>query len=233
MTRGRDLLLGLTDHHTGSGSNIHYHQLDISDSCSVASFASWVKDTFPQGISILVNNAGFAFKGSIFGADEAQITFDTNLFGTVAITRAVLPLVKDGGRIITVSSRAGSRSIVPSERLRQRISGIRTEGEAFEMANEFVSLIRSGQHKEQGYPSSMYGMSKLLLSSHCQVLASELNERGVSVSACCPGWCQTDMSSGSGNKTAAQGADTPTWLALRDDEFASGRFWAERVELPF
>jgi short-subunit dehydrogenase involved in D-alanine esterification of teichoic acids len=33
------------------------------------------------GIDVLVNNAGFAFKGDIFGADEALQTLSINLFG--------------------------------------------------------------------------------------------------------------------------------------------------------
>lgn len=45
-------------------------------------------------------------------------------------------------------------------------------------------------------------------------------------------WCQTDMSSGGGNKTAAEGADTPVWLALRSPkEFTTGGFWGERSQL--
>lgn len=219
-----------------AGSNVIFHPLDISDSSSVAEFASWVKATFPNSISILVNNAGIAYKGDVFGWEECQNTLQTNLFGTVAITRALLPLMQNKARIVTVSSRAGRTGIVQDEAMKGRIKGIRTEAEVFNLANEFVSSIRAGTHKENGFPSSMYGMSKLLLSCHCQVLASELEAdgRGISVSACCPGWCKTDMSSNSGNKTAAEGADTPTWLALAEEGILkSGKFWAERQEIPF
>jgi len=44
-------------------------------------------------------------------------------------------------------------------------------------------------------------------------------------------YCATDMSSWKGYKTAAQGADTPAWLALEPP--ASGRFYTERREEPF
>lgn len=45
-------------------------------------------------------------------------------------------------------------------------------------------------------------------------------------------WCQTDMSSGGGSKTAAEGADTAVWLALRSPkEFTTGGFWGERSQL--
>jgi carbonyl reductase 1 len=56
--------------------------------------------------------------------------------------------------------------------------------------------------------------------------------QGIAVYACCPGWCQTDMSSQSGPKTAADGADTPVWIALQPlGSIASGGFFGERQEL--
>ncbi len=44
-------------------------------------------------------------------------------------------------------------------------------------------------------------------------------------------YCATDMSSWKGYKTAAQGADTPAWLALEPP--GTGKFWSERKEEPF
>ncbi len=60
-------------------------------------------------------------------------------------------------------------------------------------------------------------------------LARELEPRKIMVNACCPGWCKTDMSSHQGPKSAADGADTPCWLALKPpSQFLTGRFWGER-----
>lgn len=56
--------------------------------------------------------------------------------------------------------------------------------------------------------------------------------RKIMVNACCPGWCQTDMSSWRGPKTAQEGADTPVMLALRSpQDFATGSLWGERQPL--
>ena len=44
------------------------------------------------------------------------------------------------------------------------------------------------------------------------------------------GRCATDMSSWSGPLTAAQGADTPVWLALAAKDAPSGRFWSGRAD---
>jgi carbonyl reductase 1 len=50
-----------------------FHQLDITKATSIMRFAKWARGEFPQGVEILVNNAGMAYKGDIFGADEAQV----------------------------------------------------------------------------------------------------------------------------------------------------------------
>ncbi len=40
-------------------------QLDICDTGSVTAFADWLQRTYPQGLSILVNNAGIAYKARV------------------------------------------------------------------------------------------------------------------------------------------------------------------------
>lgn len=47
---------------------------------------------------------GIAYKGSTFGADEAQTTLATNFLGTKAVCEALAPLMNKGGRIVNVSS---------------------------------------------------------------------------------------------------------------------------------
>ena len=45
-------------------------------------------------------------------------------------------------------------------------------------------------------------------------------------------WCRTDMSSQSGTKSAAEGADTAVWLALRSPkDFTTGGFYGERQQV--
>jgi NAD(P)-dependent dehydrogenase (short-subunit alcohol dehydrogenase family) len=62
-------------------------------------------------LDVLVNNAGYLLAGAIEEArpEEAQALFDTNYFGVVRMTRAVLPKMREqrAGRIVTVSSLAG------------------------------------------------------------------------------------------------------------------------------
>ncbi|PNH06827.1 Carbonyl reductase [NADPH] 1 [Tetrabaena socialis] len=214
-------------------SRVLYHQLDIADPASVDRFASWLREEL-GGVTVLVNNAGFAYKGNVFGADEAKVTLGINYAGTRALTEKLLPLLKGPARIVNVSSRAGTRSIVRSQQLLERLTSAASPQQLDEAAEEFVSAIRAGDHAAKGWPSSMYGISKLLLSLWTAQLAEQLRGKHVMVNAMCPGWCRTDMSSGGGTKSAADGADTAVWLALRNpDDFATGGFWGERGGIPW
>ncbi len=59
-------------------------------------------------IDILVNNAGVYAVGPIdqVGVEQYDHIFDVNVKGVIATTIAVLPMLKDGGRIINISSGA-------------------------------------------------------------------------------------------------------------------------------
>lgn len=72
----------------------------------------------------------------------------------------------------------------------------------------------------------MYGISKLLEIAYTRVLAADYSEsKTMEVNACCPGWCNTDMSSGRGPRTPAKGAETPVWLCTRARTGTSGKFY--------
>ena len=51
-----------------------------------------------------VNNAGFAYKGNVFGPEEAQTTLATNYHGTADVCEYLAPVLREGGRIVNVSS---------------------------------------------------------------------------------------------------------------------------------
>ncbi|KAJ9516168.1 hypothetical protein QJQ45_024597 [Haematococcus lacustris] len=206
-------------------SSVEFQQLDISDPASISHFAQWLKDQHGS-LTLLVNNAGMAYKGDVFGLPEATATLATNYFGTVQLTEALLPMMPDHqGRVVTVSSRAGLTSIIRDPNLRQRFSSARTTAEVDALAQEFLAAVQRPELlAPQGWPRSMYGVSKLCLSTYCRTLAARMEQRGITVNACCPGWCRTDMSSQGGNKSAAEGADTPVWLALRSPD-STGGLW--------
>ena len=65
------------------------------------------------GIDVLVNNAGYGLRGAVesWSMDQLRRLFDTNVFGVVELTRAVLPHMRDAGSgwIVQMSSVAGFR----------------------------------------------------------------------------------------------------------------------------
>ena len=67
-------------------------------------------------LDVLVNNAGIAVFGTASAAslDDIRAVFETNVFGVIAVTQALLPLLREApaGRIVNVSSRIGSLSVI-------------------------------------------------------------------------------------------------------------------------
>jgi NAD(P)-dependent dehydrogenase (short-subunit alcohol dehydrogenase family) len=101
-------LLRLADEQ-GVSDFIQLHTLDVTSEESVRSFAAYLSK-FPS-IDVLVNNAGFALGGFCeeLSVDEYRLQFETNVFGVIAVTQTVLPIMRKNrtGRIINMSSISG------------------------------------------------------------------------------------------------------------------------------
>lgn len=64
-------------------------------------------------IDFLINNAGMGIAGPIIDSNYSDIKtiFDTNVMGTIMVTKEFLPFIKDGGKIINIGSVAGDLTI--------------------------------------------------------------------------------------------------------------------------
>src|SRR5471030_2386208 len=84
--------------------------LDITDHAAVASVVAAAERDI-GAIDVLVNNAGYGYEITIEEADMAETRrqFDVNVFGTLAVTQAVLPFMRArrAGHILTVTSIGG------------------------------------------------------------------------------------------------------------------------------
>lgn len=89
---------------------IHVVELDVNSDKSVNAAIDKINDESKR-IDVLVNNAGYSLIGALedLSMDEIKAQFETNLFGTIRVMKAVLPIMRKqkGGTIVNVSSMAG------------------------------------------------------------------------------------------------------------------------------
>lgn len=89
---------------------LRYVQLDVVDENSVKRAIQTIRDE-AGGIDILVNNAGYALAGAFedLSLDEIKTQYETNVFGLVRTTQAVLPIMRKqrSGMVVNISSGAG------------------------------------------------------------------------------------------------------------------------------
>ncbi|WP_314149620.1 SDR family NAD(P)-dependent oxidoreductase [uncultured Leifsonia sp.] len=92
-----------------AGVDLDIQPLDVTDPGSVAACVDRIVGTYGR-LDALLNNAGAGHVGTIEleTLDEVRAVMEVNFFGVVAVTKAVLPLLRESrGRIVTVSSVGG------------------------------------------------------------------------------------------------------------------------------
>jgi NAD(P)-dependent dehydrogenase (short-subunit alcohol dehydrogenase family) len=89
---------------------IQIRQLDVTDEVSVTNAIQAISSEAGR-IDVLVNNAGYGLNGAFedLGIDEIKAQYETNVFGLIRTTQAVLPIMRrqKSGTIVNISSGAG------------------------------------------------------------------------------------------------------------------------------
>lgn len=110
------------------GMEIQCRQLDVTDDDSVTGLRRWLAERYGR-VDVLINNAGISvgrFGTSVLdlSLDELKKTLDTNLYGALRVTQALVPLMRDSraARVVNLSSGMGQLTEMGSGAAAYRIS---------------------------------------------------------------------------------------------------------------
>lgn len=181
--------------------------LIMGDSASHSKFCQRMESEFGK-VDVLVNNAGAAYKGADPTPFQEQTTktLAINYHGLVDFTENMMPLLRKSSdpRLVNVASMAGRLGQV-SEELQARFSDeTLTIDQLNALMEEFARDVQEGVHGEKGWSNSNYGISKLGVIAATRIWARQ--EDRVQVNSCCPGYCDTDMTSHKGPRPPEEGA---------------------------
>ena len=161
-------------------------------------------------LDVLVNNAGLWDRedgpASQVSLEAMRRTFETNFFGTVALTQPLLPLLRaaDSARIVNLSSGLGSLTINSDS------------------SSPFYAV-----------KILAYNASKAALNMFTVDLAYDLRDTKIKVNSASPGFVATDMTNHSGHMTVEQGAVEVVRLAQLPEDGPTGSFSGQEGTLPW
>jgi NAD(P)-dependent dehydrogenase (short-subunit alcohol dehydrogenase family) len=193
----------------GEGMVARFIAIDVTDHGSIAAAAAAIKGEFGR-LDILVNNAGIgdAADGPAPTArlDAVERVMRTNFLGAVAVTQAMLPLLRKApsARIVNMSSGLGS-------------------------------LAQNGDPGYPAAATKMigYGASKAALNMLTVQLGYLLRDTAIKVNSADPGYTATDLNGHRGPQTIPQGAAEAIRLALLPEDGPTGTYSDSRGIVPW
>jgi NAD(P)-dependent dehydrogenase (short-subunit alcohol dehydrogenase family) len=218
VTHGFTVLVGSRNLSRGEtaakevGPDARAIQLDVTDQASIAAAAVRIRKELGR-LDVLVNNAAISNTGmrpgisveeyvklsrpSVVSLDEVRTIWETNVFGVLAVTQAMLPLLREApaARIVNVSSSVGSLTLNSDP------------------AGHYRAIFGPG-----------YSASKTAVNAITLAMAIELESTGIKVNAACPGYTKTNLNNYSGTQTVKEGAREPVRLALLGPDGPTGTF---------
>lgn len=201
-----------------AGGDAHAVTLDVTDPTAIEEAARWVEERFGH-LDVLINNAGITGSGQVSPEDAhdqvpssveldmVRAVFETNVLGVIAVTNAMLPLLRrsPAPRIVNVTSAIGS-----------------------------LTITSDPDGPLAGLPASAaYAPSKTALNALTVQYANELRKDGILVNAADPGFVDTDINDHTGHLTPAQGAAVVVRLATLGADGPTGGFFSEDGPVPW
>ncbi len=223
---GMTVLLGVRDTQCGgeaaaqiraAGGAAHALPLDVTDPAAAGAAAKRIEKRFGR-LDVLVNNAGISGSGRAAPQDAVDRVpsevdlevvmevFATNVFGVIAVTNAMIPLLRrsPAPRIVNLTSHAAS-----------------------------VTLYSDPDGPLAGLPSAAYSPSKTALNAVTVQYANELRGDGFLVNAFAPGYVDTEINGNTGVLTPAQAAAGVVRMATLGQDGPTGGFHSADGPIPW
>ncbi|RJQ82351.1 SDR family oxidoreductase [Pseudonocardiaceae bacterium YIM PH 21723] len=212
LRRGLTVLVTARDPERGAAAvtglaaegDARFVRLDVTDPDSVRAAAGRIEADFGR-LDVLVNNAGIAERTEVpsqTALDDLRAVYETNVFGVASVINTLLPLLRQA----------------PAGRIVNVSSGL-------------GSLTLQSEPGTQQPNYLAYNTSKSALNALTVQYAREFAGSSVSINACAPGWCATNINGYTGGRTAAQGAAIAIELATTDR--GNGGFHDDDGSLPW
>ncbi|GAA0994113.1 SDR family oxidoreductase [Acrocarpospora macrocephala] len=196
-----------------TGADAHPITLDVTRPATATTAATQIEQRFGH-LDILINNAGISGSltqqsPSTASLDAVREVFDTNVFGVITVTNAMLPLLtrSPAPRIVNISSSVGSLTAHAPGGPMAWLPGL-----------------------------AGYAPSKTALNALTMQYAKDLRKAGILVNAADPGGCDTDLTRPTGipvHRTAAQGAAIAVHLATLGPDGPTGGFFNDAGQVPW
>ena len=228
---GMSVLVGARDEGRGAqaaqelgdeGIDARFVHLDVTDQETVDAAARRIDQVFGR-LDVLVNNAGIADGGgspeplsraSEYTAEQVREVYEVNVFGVVAVTHAMLPLLRrsPSARVVNMSSELGSLTVLAD------LDGLDPS-------------VRANVEPSHGVLA--YNSSKAALNAITVMYARELREEGILVNVAAPGYTSTDLTGHAGGHSVEQASTVPVRAATLPDDGPTGRFLSQYGEAPW
>jgi NAD(P)-dependent dehydrogenase (short-subunit alcohol dehydrogenase family) len=186
---------------------VHSIVIDVTNDVSVRHAADYIAGEFGR-LDSLVNNAGVLIRKDALevSAADARSEFDTNVFGTIRVIHAMLPLLRKSAtpRIVNVSS--GSATFA------------NTTDTATMFARSHESLI---------YSATKVAVNMLTV-KYANAFRGNPDTAHFKINAVTPGYVATDLNAFRGVRSTDQGAQAAVHWATVGNDAASGGFFDDR-----
>jgi NAD(P)-dependent dehydrogenase (short-subunit alcohol dehydrogenase family) len=216
VAKGLQVFIGSRDLHRGKvtateiGEGATALHLDVTDRVSIDAAAQRIRGDFGR-LDLLVNNAGISHTSADFDMhkyalmskpstaplDEMRAVWEVNVFGTLAVYQAMLPLLRESSdaRIVNVTSGLAS-----------------------------LTALVDPEYPYRSTYGPIYPASKTALNAVTRSMMLELEDSGIKVNLVSPGFTSTALNNFAGTESIEEGSREVVRVALLGADGASGTF---------